>query len=148
MTLRPATPDDVGAIAALVCDAYERYVERLGRRPSPMDDDHAAHVQRGEQWVLVDDDGTVVGSVVLTPKDDHLFVDNLALAPALHGRGLGRLLLEHADAEARRLGLPELRLHTNAVMTENLAIYPRLGYEQTGRRMVGIYDRVFFRKVL
>lgn len=145
---RRATLADVPAITALVRDAYARYIERLGRRPSPMDDDHAVYVERGEQWVIADEAGTVIGAVVLTPRDDHLFVDNLALAPALHGRGLGRLLLEHADAQARRLGLPELRLYTNAKMTENLAIYPKLGYERTGRKMVGIYDRVFFRKTL
>lgn len=148
MRPRRATPADVPAIAALVCDAYERYVARLGRRPSPMDDDHGAHVARGEQWVLADDGGAIVGCVVLAPRDDHLLVDNLAVAPARHGEGLGRLLLEHADAEAARRGLAEVRLHTNAAMTENLAIYPRLGYERTGRRMVGIYDRVFFRKHL
>jgi ribosomal protein S18 acetylase RimI-like enzyme len=148
MTIRPATPEDVPAIAALVAAAYERYVERLGRRPSPMDDDHAAYVARGESYVMVDESDAVAGAIVLIDRGDHLFVDNLAVAPALHGRGLGRTLLEFADAQARRRGLPELRLYTNAAMTENLAIYPRLGYERTGRRMVGIYDRVFFAKRL
>jgi ribosomal protein S18 acetylase RimI-like enzyme len=146
MTIRPATPEDVPAIAALIEAAYARYVERLGRRPSPMDDDHAAYVARGESYVLVDDDDTVVGAILLMDRDDHLFVDNLAVAPEHHGRGLGRTLLEFADAEARRRGLRQLRLHTNAAMTENLAIYPRLGYERTGRQMVGVYDRVFFSK--
>jgi N-acetylglutamate synthase-like GNAT family acetyltransferase len=145
---RRATPEDVPAIGALVRDAYERYVERLGRPPSPMLDDHAAYVERGEQWVLEDAAGAVVGSIVLVPKDDHLFVDNVAVAPALHGRGLGRVLLEHADAEARRLGLSELRLYTNAKMVENQAIYPKLGYEMTGREQVGVYDRVRYRKAL
>ena len=101
MTLRRATADDVAAIAALIGDAYARYIERLGRRPSPMDDDHAAYVTRGESWVLCDDEhgGAVVGAIVLADREDHLFVDNLAVAPALHGRGLGRALLEHADAD-------------------------------------------------
>lgn len=145
---RRAAPDDVPAITALVRAAYARYIERLGRRPSPMDDDHAAYVERGEQWVLDEPDGTVIGAVVLTPKDDHLFLDNLAVAPAQHGRGLGRLLLEHGEAEARRLALPEIRLYTNVVMTENQAIYAHLGYEETGRETVGIYHRVKYRKAL
>lgn len=147
-SVRRATPADVPAIAALVSEAFALYVPRLGRRPAPMDDDHGAHVARGEQWVLEDDAGAVVGCVVLARRDDHLFVDNLAVAPGRQGEGLGRRLLEHADAEAERAGLPELRLYTNAVMTENQAIYPRLGYECSGRATVGIYERVFFRKVL
>jgi ribosomal protein S18 acetylase RimI-like enzyme len=148
MRFRPATNEDVPVIAALIEAAYERYVERLGRRPAPMDDDHAAYVERGEQFVLEDRDGAVVGAIVLADRGDHLFVDNLAVAPDLHGNGLGRRLLEHADAHARRRGLLELRLYTNVVMTENLAIYPRLGYEETGREVVGVYHRVLFRKRL
>ena len=150
MTIRAATPGDVPAVAALVEAAYERYIERIGRRPAPMDDDHAAHVARRDQYVLCDADGTgaVIGAIVLIARDGHLFVDNVAVAPALHGRGLGRALLEFAEREARRRGLEELRLYTNAAMTENLAIYPRLGYEETGREQVGPFHRVAFRKRL
>jgi ribosomal protein S18 acetylase RimI-like enzyme len=145
---RPATAADVEAIAALVEAAYVRYVPRLGRRPSPMDDDHAAHVARGEQHVITEGDGAIVGAVVLIPRPDHLFVDNLAVAPQRQGEGLGRVLLDHAEEEARRRGLGELRLYTNVVMTENLAMYPRLGYEETGRETIGPYERVRFVKPL
>jgi ribosomal protein S18 acetylase RimI-like enzyme len=145
---RPATAADVDAVAALVAAAYTRYIERLGRRPAPMDDDHAAHVRRGEQFVLEDAAGSIVGAVVLSPRDDHLFVDNLAVDPAAQGRGWGRTLLAFAEAAALTRGLTELRLRTNAAMTENLEIYPHLGYERTGRQTVGIYERVSFRKGL
>ena len=147
MTIRPATAADVPAITALVEAAFARYVERIGVRPAPMDDDHAAYVARGEQWVMASD-GRVVGAIVLIARDDHLFVENVALDPGLHGRGLGRRLLAFADDEARRRGLPELRLYTNVAMTENLAIYPRLGYAETGRAQIGPYHRVAFAKRL
>jgi ribosomal protein S18 acetylase RimI-like enzyme len=144
--IRPATGADVPAIASLVERAYEHYVERLGRRPAPMDDDHAAHVAQGDQYVLVD--GAVVGAIVVTTRADHIYVDNVAVAPERQGEGLGRALLEFADAEARRRGHRELRLSTNVVMTENQQIYPRLGYQEVGRERVGIYHRVLFRKRL
>ena len=37
-------------------------------------------------------------------------------------------------AEAKHQGLPEVRLYTNARMTENIAFYAALGYREIGRR--------------
>ncbi len=54
--------------------------------------------------------------------------------------------MQHVEREALEHGLTEIRLYTNALMTENLAWYPRLGYEETGRRMEDGFDRVYFRK--
>ena len=42
--------------------------------------------------------------------------------------------------------MTELRLSTNALMSENLALYPRLGWTRTHRAEEDGYDRVFFRK--
>jgi ribosomal protein S18 acetylase RimI-like enzyme len=75
-------------------------------------------------------------------------VNNVAVAPAFQGRGHGRALLSFAEAEARRRGLPEVRLHTNAAMADNIIMYPRLGYVETGRETQGGFDRVLFVKAL
>jgi ribosomal protein S18 acetylase RimI-like enzyme len=56
--------------------------------------------------------------------------------------------MAHAEAEARVLGLPELRLYTNELMTANVAWYPRLGYRETERRAERGFARVFFEKRL
>ena len=50
--------------------------------------------------------------------------------------------MARAESEAIRLGLDELRLYTNAAMSgQNLALYPRLGYRETGRRSEAGYAR-------
>ena len=92
--------------------------------------------------------GLVAGLVVLEPRADHLYLDTVAVHPDAQGAGLGRLLLEFAEDRARELGLPEIRLFTNAMMWENQKIYPRLGYETVERRMTGPYDRIHYRKRL
>ncbi|MBI5105111.1 MAG: GNAT family N-acetyltransferase [Solirubrobacterales bacterium] len=145
MDLRLAQPDDVPAFHDLVQRAYAHYVPRLGVRPAPMDEDHAAQVAAGQVWLL-EDGGALAGAVVLVAAEDHLLVDNLAVDPARHGAGLGRRLLDHADAEARRRGLPELRLYTNELMTENRAIYAHLGWTEDGSSAVGPFRRVHFRR--
>jgi ribosomal protein S18 acetylase RimI-like enzyme len=71
------------------------------------------------------------------PEPEVLLVENVAVRPSLHGRGLGRRLLAFAEDEARRLGLPAVRLYTNEKMGRNIALYEKLGYEVTGRQPVG-----------
>ena len=75
-------------------------------------------------------------------------VENVAVHPDHQGRGLGRRLLDFAEAEARAAGLPELRLYTNEAMTENLALYRHFGHEEVDRRAEHGYRRVFLRKRL
>lgn len=68
--------------------------------------------------------------------------------PERQGHGIGRRLIAFAEAETRRLGLTEIRLFTHAAMTENLTVYRRLGYAETGRGRQDGYDRVFLTKRL
>ena len=146
-SVRPAEPEEAAAVGDLVRASYSKYVERIGGEPAPMLEDYAALVRAGEVWVLAEG-GEVLGVLVMRPAEDHLFVDNVAVAPGHQGRGLGRELVAFAEARARRDGLPEVRLYTNEKMHENLAVYARLGFEETGRRLDGGYQRVFMRKWL
>jgi ribosomal protein S18 acetylase RimI-like enzyme len=144
--MRRAGTEDVAAVAALVEAAFARHIAAVGRRPAPMDADHAGHVARGEQYVRDGADGGLLSSVVLIDAGDHLVVHNVAVDPAQQGAGHGRALLAFAEEEARRRGRPEVRLHTNAAMADNLAMYPRLGFTETGRSFDAGFHRVFFVK--
>ena len=148
MTLRPARTEDRGAIEQVVNGAYAVYIPRIGKPPGPMLDDYAQLIAAGAVSVLEEPAGTVAAIVVLSPKPDHLLLDNIAVRPERQGRGLGRRLIEFAEAEARRRGFAELRLYTHEKMVENIAIYRRLGFVETGRAEEAGYDRVFMRKPL
>ncbi|WP_031040338.1 GNAT family N-acetyltransferase [Streptomyces sp. NRRL F-5650] len=150
-SVRPAVASDVPAVRAVTDAAYRPYVARIGVVPQPMEADHAANVAAGKVFVT-DEPGTgragPVGLVVLEVRADHLFLDSIAVHPDAHGRGVGRRLLRFVDAHARALGLPEVRLCTNAMMWENRQIYPKYGYDVVERRVDGPYDRVHYRKRL
>jgi ribosomal protein S18 acetylase RimI-like enzyme len=146
-SVRPAGPEDAAAIRDLVRASYARYIERIGKEPAPMLEDYAALIGAGEVWVSVEGE-EVLGVLVMRPAEDHLFVDNVAVAPDHQGKGLGRELMTFAEARARKDGLPEIRLYTNEKMRENVAVYAKLGFEETGRRLDGGYRRVFMRKRL
>ena len=127
--------------------AYEGYVPRMGREPAPMQVDYVEVVARGHAWVA-EKRGRILGLLVLEPADGYLLLDNVAVAPDSRGTGIGSQLLKLAEKEARSLGLAEVRLYTNEVMTENLDYYPRRGYLETHRAVQDGYRRVFFAKVI
>jgi ribosomal protein S18 acetylase RimI-like enzyme len=125
--LRLAELGDLAAVEAIVREAYCPYIARIGRPPAPMLDDYRALI--GERRVhVVERDGVVQGVLVLLPRDDVLLLDNVAVASAARGRGLGRAMLVFAERAAVAAGYRFVRLYTNAAMTENIALYSRIGY--------------------
>lgn len=142
---RPAEAADVPAIEAVVRRAYTVYLARMDRPPAPMLDDYRARVAAGGVFVI-EMDGRLGAVLVLVPMVDHLLLDNVAVDPACQGKGLGRALVAFAEREAARRGFGELRLYTNAVMTENVGLYAHLGFEETHRGEEAGYSRIFMRK--
>jgi ribosomal protein S18 acetylase RimI-like enzyme len=145
MPIRKARSNDLDAVRACAQAAYARYVPRIGKEPAPMVADFAGQIDAGQVHVI-EGGGQVAGFIVLYPRGDHLHVENVAVAPDRQGEGLGRALLAFAEVDARRRGLAAIELYTNVKMTENLALYPRLGYRETGRREEAGFSRVFYRK--
>lgn len=145
--IRPARASDIKVVLAIVTDSFTPYLERMDREPAPMLADYASHISAGNVWVA-EADGQVVGVLVLLPAADHLLLDVVAVSPTAQGRGIGKLLLTFADDHARALGLDEVRLFTNEMMTENLTYYPRHGFVETHRAIDDGYRRVFFSKRL
>jgi ribosomal protein S18 acetylase RimI-like enzyme len=147
VVVRRAQIGDLRRIEAIVQRAYSVYIDRVGRRPAPMNDDYREKIAADEVYVA-EADGLVVGIVVLITARDHLLVENVAVDPSFQGRGIGRALMALAEAHAEEHGLDELRLYTNAAMTENLTLYPALGYREDDRRTEDGFERVFFSKRL
>jgi ribosomal protein S18 acetylase RimI-like enzyme len=82
--------------------------------------------------------------VLVLSRHDAFYVENVAVAPSCQQRGIGRLLLTYAETAARRAGFAEVTLYTHEGMTENLALYRRIGYVEFDRRGF----RAFLRKQL
>ncbi|MFV2176209.1 GNAT family N-acetyltransferase [Actinomadura sp. LOL_016] len=143
--MRLAVPADRPRVEAIVEAAYAPWAERIGVRPLPMDADYDALIRAGH--VHVTGPGPD-GLIVLIPEDGVLLVDNVAVAPDRHGRGIGGRLLAFAEDQARARALPRLRLITNVLMTSNIARYERLGYRETHREDVGARTVVHMAKPL
>ena len=146
--IRRARPVDRAAVEAIVADAYGIYIERIGKKPGPMLDDYGRLIAAGAVRVIEEPVGTIAALIVLLPKRDHLLLDNIAVRPDRQGQGLGRRLIAFAECQARQLGHTELRLYTHVTMTENIALYRKLGFVETHRGRQDGYDRAFMAKPL
>jgi ribosomal protein S18 acetylase RimI-like enzyme len=141
-TIRLARPDEAEAVRAVAREAYARWTPRLGRESSPMQWDYSDVIAEGRAWVL-ELGREIVGFIDLRNDAELLGIANIAVLPAQQGKGYGRLLLAFAEEEAKRRGYGEIRLYVNALMTENIAIYHHVGYEEVERFQRGGADQVY-----
>ncbi|WP_412509763.1 GNAT family N-acetyltransferase [Roseovarius sp. SYSU LYC5161] len=103
-------------------------------------------MEAGHVYVAVGPDNNLLGFVVFYEDQGNIMLENLAVFPDAAGRGVGKELIRFCETEARQRGVRTVRLYTNEKMTENLSIYPRLGYVDTGRHFEDGFDRVYFEK--
>ena len=103
---------------------------------------------RGFNQNRTESSGRIDGILVLENGPDHFLLDNIAIRPDRQGDGLGRALLDFAEAEATRTGWSRITLYTHALMTENRVIYAGRGYREIARRCEKGFDRVYMEKNL
>ncbi|HUB42432.1 MAG TPA: GNAT family N-acetyltransferase [Streptosporangiaceae bacterium] len=143
--LRQAVEADLPSIHRVIAAAYDKYLSRMDRPPAPLLRDYRRAVETGAVWVT---GSPVIGLISLTQTDDMILVENVAVHPDQQGNGLGRRLMEFAEEQARKEQIGRLALYTNEVMTENQAIYARLGYRVIDRRVENGYRRIYMEKIL
>jgi len=144
--IRLAQANDLRDIKACAELAYARYVPVIGRKPAPMVADFSAQIAAGKIFVATNDQATFQGFIVFYAEHEHMLLENVAVLPSAAGRGVGRALINFCEHTARHQRMKAVHLYTNAKMTENLAIYTKLGYVKVGQRIEEGFERVFFEK--
>ncbi len=121
--------------------------EQIGMVPRPMTDDYA-EVIKNYRVTVAESNQTIAGVIVLTVTDEGFLIDNVAVDPSYRGKGIGKALLAFAEAEARHAGFNSIYLYTHEKMTENIALYAKIGYVEYDRRSQGDFSLVYMRKQL
>ena len=148
LSFRRAEAADAAAVRALTRAAYAKWVPVIGREPKPMTADYAKAVRlnRIDLGYLGEE---LAGLIETIDRSDHLLIENVAVAPARHGQGIGRALMAHAETVARAAGYRELRLYTNQRFETNVRLYLRLGYRiDREEEVAGLGVGVFMSKAL
>lgn len=146
--LRRANVDDVAAITACAVEAFRIYIPRLGLTPRPMTRDYAEAIAHLQVWVAERPGKKIGAALLLDVTDEGFLIDVIAVHPDHQGSGAGRALLELAEREALRQDHTSIYLFTNEKMTENLALYRRIGYVEYRRESLDGRTRVYLRKPL
>lgn len=99
-------------------------------------------------WTVVDAKDRAVAVLAADILWDWMYIDELWVSPDHRGTGLGRQLVQLAEALAREDGLQGIWLWTQSWQAESF--YARLGYTEFTRfdNFPKGYSRIGFRKVL
>ena len=138
--IRDARPDERDAIRALTLAACEQYASRMPHWEMYRRDLLATLDQAGpETRIVAEQDGVLVGSVLLYPASANVYATEtanagwpevrlLAVAPEARGQGVGRALLDECIRRARLAGATLLGLHTEDLMEVAVGMYKRRGF--------------------
>lgn len=145
LRIRDGHPNDRRAIEAVTLAAYEQYAALMPEHWEAYRDNILATLAdvRPAEQLVAEEDGTIVGTVLLYPVGIVIAspegapaappwpeVRLLAVAPTARGQGIGAALMHECIRRARRSGAMGLALHTADVMEAAIRLYERLGFER------------------
>lgn len=142
---REATSADVPLIQPLVHNAYRGDRARLGwtheadlLEAQRIDENQLAESigDPAQVIVLAEQAGVLIGCVLVADKGRSLaYLGMLTVDATVQARGLGRQLIDQAEALAReRFGATRMEMTVIVQRTELIEWYERRGYHQTGDR--------------
>jgi len=91
----------------------------------------------------VDDNGVITGCVYLEVQSPKLYVGMFSVSPYVQAQGIGRALLEAAEAYARQLNCHTLTMTVISTRLELISWYERRGYHATGEIRPFHHDKQF-----
>ncbi len=151
MAIRPVVPSDCSTLSQLV-EANIRNIHIGTFSPDGLEvwiadysPDRLLKRLRKQSLFCYEENGQLLGMIGLNDSE----IIGLYVHPEATGRGLGRQLVAHLEAFAKKQDLEELHLTSNLPMQ---GFYERLGYEPRGLTLVHLrghdYEEMRFVKKL
>jgi DNA-binding MarR family transcriptional regulator/predicted GNAT family acetyltransferase len=142
----PTDPRAVGAMAAYFAEIGERFGFEPG---DAWRQDAASMSAPGGFFAVATSDGEPVAcGGVQTLDDGSAEIKRMWVHDGWRGAGLGARLLRHLEDVARERGHALVRLDTNDVLTEAVAMYERAGYRAVAPYNDNPWARCWFEKDL
>ena len=136
MEIRPFHPGDADAVVALWrrCDLVRPWND-------PYKDIERKLAVRPDLFLVGLVEGAIVAAVMAGYEGHRGWINYLAVDPAHQRRGLGRAILDAAEARLRASGCPKINLQVRRSNTQVLAFYRAIGYLEDdavclGKRLV------------
>ena len=132
VTIRRAVQEDAAIVSVITDAAYSKWIPLIGRKPEPMTINYIEMIASHPIHIL-SFEGKPVAVLVLKHEDGQTLIWSVAVHPDYQGRGFGLRLLRLAEDKACDRGSKSIRLYTNSLFSENVALYRWFGYEETRR---------------
>lgn len=137
--VRPATAEDVGAIAAIYGHAVRTSIATFDVDEPPMSywTDKVTSINRGDHVLVIAEAGTVVGyafSAAFRPRPAYAWTreTSVYLAPDAVGRGLGALIYRELLHLLKQDGMHSAIAVLAMPNPASVALHERLGFELAG----------------
>jgi len=123
--------DDLDAVLAIEAASYS----------TPWDREHFRNELEGRySWPLTAvEEGVVVGYLCLMSLFEEAQILNVAVSQSKRGRGIARMLLEHAFRLALEKGAEIMALEVRSSNAAAISLYQQLGFTRVGIR-AGYYE--------
>ena len=135
VTVRKAGIADRAAVVKVLQRAFADYDGQLQPPPGALTETEAsvrAHLGKGSVALAFIAEEPV-GAMFIETKGDALFLSRVSVVPEKRGSGITAKMVGLAEAEARRQGIGALTLRVRELLGQNIALFERLGFRQTGR---------------
>jgi len=136
LVLRAATAADAAVLAATIAAAFEQYRGKLVPESGAFRetaDGIARELSKGAGAIVAEQNGAVLGCVMTRLEDGDLYFGRLSVLPAARGAKLAARLIAAVENEARRRGLPGVRLGVRIALPDNQKLFHSLGYREISR---------------
>jgi ribosomal protein S18 acetylase RimI-like enzyme len=133
--LVPAQPEHVAEIGRI---CYQAFKELQDRHRVVLDFPSVAVVRRIAGMLVSRPDfygvtalcdGEIAGSNFLFTADSVAAIGPITVDPAMHGRDIGRAMMEDVIQHAHSLGMQQIRLVQETCNTTSLSLYASLGFD-------------------
>jgi ribosomal protein S18 acetylase RimI-like enzyme len=134
--VRWAGAADRAAVVKVLQRAFADYDGRLQPPPGALGETEGsvrAHLKKGGSIALAFIEGAPVGVLFVERKVDALFLSRVSVVPEKRGSGITARMALLAEELAQREGVRALTLRVREVLAQNLALFERLGFRETGR---------------
>jgi len=129
--IRAAAASDAAVISDLIRRAFAAQPRPTDPPSSALKETAAtitAHLARGGGAVL-ERGGVAVGAVLWEVEEGALYISRVSVDPDARRQGIARALVDEAEREARRRGLPRMTLGVRLELVENRQLFRSCGFE-------------------
>ena len=133
---------EIVSYKAVYLEAVQRLLDQLTSSPMVLTEEMLKQTicsPNSHLFFLMEEEqvaGMITVGVYASPTGGKAWIEDVVVDRAFRGRGLGRLLVDHAIAFVKQQGIPSLMLTSNPKRVAANQLYQALGF---GRKETNVY---------